>query len=315
MNEPVGDEFSKQLKDGTDPGILDVSDELSDDGDDGASEREGLPSGFRMRHDAHYVDELLSRDLHRDVPPRTKAVLTPPLKPASEPLKSVPVHADALALVAERLVMVNAHASSLSPGVGGSALIARAVQAELARVTRLARAAVLLDAAPAPVRRPVTAGELADAAMAHAEPAARAAGLACEIAVDDPSFEVPADAAMVELGIAGTVDALIDLLRAPREQPRRAAGLSLHIQCVTVRPAIIVDVICPALHIASPLAERVFDNRREDYGDAPAAGLLLAAAAHIGRAHGGRADMKRHAGTGVTVTFVFPQALLEPRLG
>jgi signal transduction histidine kinase len=49
----------------------------------------------------------------------------------------------------------------------------------------------------------------------------------------------------------------------------------------------------------------------DDYRAAPAAGILLAAAAHVVRAHGGRADVKRHNGIGATIAYVFPQAVAE----
>jgi signal transduction histidine kinase len=41
--------------------FLNVDDEPADAGDDRPFQREGLPPGFRMRHDAHYVDQLTSR--------------------------------------------------------------------------------------------------------------------------------------------------------------------------------------------------------------------------------------------------------------
>ena len=41
--------------------FLNVDDGSADAGDDRAFQREGLPPGFRMRHDAHYVDQLTSR--------------------------------------------------------------------------------------------------------------------------------------------------------------------------------------------------------------------------------------------------------------
>jgi hypothetical protein len=40
----------------------DVSDDDEAEADEPPSQREGLPPGFRMRHDAHYVEELLARN-------------------------------------------------------------------------------------------------------------------------------------------------------------------------------------------------------------------------------------------------------------
>ena len=72
-----------------------------------------------------------------------------------------------------------------------------------------------------------------------------------------------------------------------------------------VRPALIVDIFCPTLAVNGARMERFFRNADEDYRSAPAAGVLLAAAAHTVRAHGGRADIKQHA-AGATITYVYP---------
>jgi signal transduction histidine kinase len=70
--------------------FLNVDEEPADAGEDRAFQREGLPAGFRMRHDAHYVDQLTSRaaapqvrliplrdiDPGRTVDPEETAVLT-----------------------------------------------------------------------------------------------------------------------------------------------------------------------------------------------------------------------------------------------
>jgi signal transduction histidine kinase len=69
----------------------------------------------------------------------------------------------------------------------------------------------------------------------------------------------------------------------------------------------IIDVFCPTLLVDGTQAGRFFDNAADDYRNAPAAGVLLAAAGHIVRAHGGRADVKRLSASGATITYVFPQ--------
>ena len=73
-----------------------------------------------------------------------------------------------------------------------------------------------------------------------------------------------------------------------------------------IRPALIIDVVCSSLSIANRDVERFFDDGIDLYRTAPAAGTLLAASAYVVRAHGGRADVKRHNGIGATITCVYP---------
>lgn len=309
MNESAGEHVTNLLHldlGETDTDDLDARDEP--DADDEApvrAAREGLPGGFRMRHDAHYVDELMSRTPDHDrVAPRAGDPATATAAPAPA----------ALTLLARRLEAVAGHADAIRPDSGTPPLIARSVRVELARVTRLARAAAILETHEPPVRRALPAGEIADRAKRIGIPVARMCGIACDVSLGDPVFTVLADPALVVLGIVGTIDALLDLLHA---DPRRrvdddwddsSARIAISVHSVRIRPALLIDVSCPALLIESAHAGRFFDNAAEDYRAAPAAGILLSAAAHVARAHGGRADLKRHDGDGVTtITYVFPQ--------
>jgi hypothetical protein len=273
-----------------------------------------------MRHDSHYVDELMSRGPApaRVDWPATVAALVGPAAPSAPSAPTAPAApSDALALIAGRLESVVTHAGAIRPHQGMPALIAQSVQAELARVARLARAAAMLQDREPPIRRSLSARDLADRVMTACAPAARMGGVECEVTVDDPAFTILAETPLVIQGIAGTVDAIVDLLlNDPRRPSIAEAGesaprISICLVSVKVRPALILDVICPALFVAGPQAERFFDNAGDDYRIAPAAGILLAAAAHVVRAHGGRAEVKRHNGTGATITYVFPQAVAD----
>jgi hypothetical protein len=302
-------------------GALDVT----EDGDDepARAAREGLPRSFRMRHDAHYVDELMSRTeasplesdarAKRAPEPRPRPVgdapATPAVQTASHPGRSI-------ALLAARLESAVAHADVLgSPA--SSPLVAASVRVELARVARLARAAAVLDDREPPLRRMLSAREVADAAGTASVPVVRQAGLDCEIAVDDPSFTILGDPDLVQLTIAGTVDAIVDVLTADRRRARVLDGregvprVTIALQSVKVRPALIIDVICPALALTEAQADRLFDDQANDPHGASSVAILLPAAARIVKAHGGRADVKRHNGVGTTLTYVFPQSAAE----
>jgi hypothetical protein len=311
VNEPAGDQITELLHDHvhlTDADNLDSSDD-ADEEPPLTRAREGLPPTFRMRHDSHYVDELMSRPAH-DAPapsPDRRESRT-----VAEPASPAPI-GPALGVIADRLESLVTHQEAVRPQLTAPSLIAQSVQVEFVRVTRLARAAATLQQREPPLRVELSAREIADEATRAAAPVARLAGMELDLSVDDPAFAILAEPAMAVLGIAGTVDAVVDLLMSDprrhtamdRRQP--ASRLSVSLQSVRVRPAIIIDVCCPTLFVSATHAARFFDNNADDYRAAPAAGVLLAAAAHIVRAHGGRADVKRHNASGATITYVFPQ--------
>ena len=304
MNESAGDQVAEML--GT---HLDLSEEPFDSPEDVSPDdvaveeaeapvaraREGLPRSFRMRHDAHYVDELMSRPA--ETPGRERDMAPAP----------APATAPAVALIADRLESIVAHSHAARPQ--GAGLIEQSVQIELMRVARLARAAAILQQRESPVREPVFAQDIADGVTRAATPVARMAGVDFDVSVDDRLFEIALEPAAAIQGIVGTGDAVVELLLAnPRRHSstRQAAGrIAISLQSVKVRPALIVDVFCPTLALTAAQIDRFFRNVEGDYRSAPAAGLLLAAAAHTVRAHGGRADIKQHA-AGVTITYVYP---------
>ena len=297
MSESAGDQVAEML--GT---HLDFTEEHQDSTDDALEEppvaqaREGLPRSFRMRHDAHYVDELMSQAA--DSPGRPELIVNGDRPPAAA---LPPVW-----LIADRLESIVAHASAGRASAAAS-FIEQSIQVELGRVTRLARAAAILQLRESPVHESVFAHEIADGITRAAAPVARIAGIEFDVSIDDRIFEIAVDPAAVIQGLAGTVDALVELLlSSPRRQPARSAGrIAISLQSVKTRPALILSLFCPTLSVSGGQIDRFFRNLEEDYRSAPAAGVLFAAAAQTVRAHGGRADIKQHA-AGATITYVYP---------
>ena len=223
----------------------------------------------------------------------------------------------ALDLIASRVESVVAHAAVARQQEAGPDLFGQSIHAELKRIARLTRAVTLQDKNDVTLRRSVTAGEIAAGVRAACLTVARLNGLDCTVTLDDAAFTLMGERSLIVLCIAGTVDALSDLVLAnPLCQGAADEGIPLQLtialRSVRTRPALFVEIGCTALPIGTGLAVHFFENSDEDYGRTPAAGILLAAAAHVVRLHGGRADIKRHNGAGVTVTYVFPQ---EPPAG
>jgi len=223
----------------------------------------------------------------------------------------------ALELTASRIESVVAHAAIARQQEATPDLFGQSIHAELKRIARLTRAVTLQNKTYVPLRLAVTAGEIAAAVRAACLTVARLNGLDCTVTLDDAAFTLMGERSLIVLCIAGTVDALSDLVLAnPLCQGAADEGIPLQLtialRSVKTRPALFVEIGCTALSIGTGLAVHFFENSDEDYGRTPAAGILLAAAAHVVRLHGGRADIKRHNGAGVTVTYVFPQ---EPPAG
>lgn len=321
MNESAGEQFVNYLD--THSALnLDECFESENDTDEPAAppQREGLPRGFRMRHDAHYVDELMSRparppasvDLRERSTRTDTAAVTVDREAPSTVTPSADTGGAALDLVAAQTEAAVAHATVLEArGAGPEA--AEFMRVEFARIARLARAAATLQAEVAPVRRRVGAGDIAAALEAAAAPILLAAGFEGEVTAEDPRFTVAGERALILQSVVQVLDAVVELASLDVDGPRSAEReirprISVTLRCVKPRPALIVEVASPSLCVPDHPADRFFDNQDADFRAAPAAGLLVSSAAHVARAHGGRAEMKIHPHRGATIALVFPQA-------
>ncbi len=324
MNESLGTDSTDLLN--AQPQLA-VSDTLDDFDYPSQSEpslkqpREGLPSGFRMRHDKHYVEELMSTptitqaaaqatSLRPSVPADGAAVVDDRRTAPDAPARP---SAAAVDLIAGQLESIAAHdAIPRGPGVSTD-LVSRTVQAELQRVSRFAHAVAISSRSIEPVRRSVTAGEIAAAIRSACTRVTRLNGMDCLVTTDDAGFAVAVERPLVVQAIAGTVDALLDLARISATEDSLDDGgrITVSLRSAKVRPALIVDVEGPAPSWRAGSVDRFFDNRDQDFAVAPAAGILLESAAHVVRLHGGRAEVQLQGG--VSVRYVFPQE--APRAG
>ena len=307
------------------PATLPVSGSLDDIGYPAESDepsitarREGLPPGFRMRHDRHYVEELMSTPTigPRETYPSSLRSSVSPGDAAQErrvtpPAPSRPPSA-VIDLIAGRLGSIVAHNAVARPRAAAPDLLGRTVHAELERVYRLTRAVAHSACHTEPVRRPVIAGEIATAVRSACARLARLYGMSCVVTADDPGFAVAIERALVIDSITATVDALLELAHgnAGDEESDGNERIAVSLQAVKVRPALIVDVECSTLAWPSASADRFFDNGVEDFAGAPAAGTLLAWAAHVVRLHGGRTEVQVPGG--VRVRYVLPQEKPRP---
>jgi hypothetical protein len=265
--------------------------------------REGLPPSFRMRHDAHYVDELTSRT----APPAREVMASD----ANGDSIAAPVAPAALWELTSDIDMAIAQAGVCRRDGRFNSSAGDVLTANLIRAARGARAVAIMLEAPRLHRRVVTSRAVVDAVAAATSTARRLAGIGLEISIDDPGFQVPADLTLVSQALAGAIDVLLAFgeeaaVDAPSSEP---ASLGLHVQCVKTRPAMILELSQRSVSVEPELIGVFFDGASTLHPGGASSAIRLAAAARIFRAHGGRADVRRDTPVGCTVTFVLPQAV------
>ena len=277
--------------------------------------REGLPPSFRMRHDKHYVEELMSSPTitqgaahATSLRPRdtedSASLVDDRRRTEDEPQRP---SAAAVELIASRLESIVAHGAVSRRHAAATDLVGRMIHVELQRVSRWARAVSICARQIEPVRRSLTAGEIAAAIRSACTRVARLNGVDCLVTTSDAGFAVAAERSLLLHGIAGTVDALLDLMHSSAADDGADEGgrITVSLKSAKLPPTLIIDVECPTLAFRAAPADRFFDNCDQDFALAPVAGILLASAAHVVRLHGGRVRAQLRGG--VSIRYEFPQ--------
>lgn len=221
--------------------------------------------------------------------------------------------------LAAMLELAEAQAAICARSAAGFKSVAAAdvLQAELSRAARVARAAAIMVEAPRLRRSEITARRVVERAALATAVARRLAGVALDISIDNPEFRIPADPLLVTQALAGAINVMVALGDEARREDAdgdsdaetfAARALTISLQCVKTRPAIIIELAQRAVSVEPELIGHFFDASSTLHPGGPSSALLLAAAARIVRAHGGRADVRRDGAVGCTVTFVLPQS-------
>jgi len=220
-----------------------------DDDDDVRPMREGLPPGYRMRADRHYVDELTSESARRQAP----AVAPPPPVVAQRPDvagRSV----DLFRSLSEEFTAVESARRLLVDDRGA---VARRAALDLIEV-HTARAAGLVEAshfigaeAPQPDRRRPL-GTLIDELAERFAPESRLRGVALRARVDDRAYPVRFDARALSIGLTGALVALLPFVDA-EDEPELNVSASRSAASVTV------DVVHRSTRLDATSFERFFD--------------------------------------------------------
>jgi hypothetical protein len=211
----------------TSPATRSFADSPADEIDDIDSEpktaREGLPASYRMRADAHYVDQLTSRS------PEEKGRKSMAATPAAAPERRTGLIDDVLALLADQSDAIESAAARA--GGERSPLARRAawdlVRAEAWRASWMLRATALVEARHAYRARQKPLGPVVSAVREKLVPELRLAGAQLHIVTNDWNATAEVDEAAFVTGVTGAVFATLGLIDDP-------VGVSLR---VTIKSA------------------------------------------------------------------------------
>jgi hypothetical protein len=285
---------------------------IDDDEEERATgSREGLPPDYRMRHDAHYVDDLMERSVPR-IMQRTDDAMRENTREsvhrstetdAVAPAAASPGYLNA-SVARELAESLEAATACLSLNTGptrgtfAGKVAKELLGVELHRAAHVARAAAYLTAPPMAVPRDLLLSGLVHDVVEATDAARRMVGVRLDVGIADRESWMRADAQLLTLALSGAVDALLAEVFAP-------GVMRLAIKSAGVNPAVTIELSgMPASGV--PPAARFFDGDGSHPWGARA-GLLLQAAAHIASAHGGRAEIRSGAPGECTLAFVLPR--------
>ena len=216
---PIRSAPNRRLSDVFDAGIFDKVPASSEDdrlvvdkvpdADEAAPQREGLPAGFRMRHDTHYVEDLISRNHagRADAAPANRIYARRSGHRVAEP-RATPSMAMASADIGESLDAIGAclhlFRARSRPAAERAAL--DLIAAEVSRATWLVQALSVLDE-DAPVAR--CAVDLGSVVSRIARVLA-AGQFGASVAVEEctPGLRARGDEPLLTVAVAGIVMAL-----------------------------------------------------------------------------------------------------------
>ncbi len=270
-----------------------VPEKLMPDGSDGSAvagakaEREGLPPSYRMRADAHYVDQLTARRGDRFERAGHGS-------PSSEP---APDAGDAelrgrrvdrvLAQVADDVATITA-AADLLPGDGASLagrLGVDLIRAQAWRATWLIRAHTLIEDAHRGSMRSRPLGPVIDRVRQGMTPECRLAGVVLQVHATDWSCPVLIDEAAFITGVAGAVFATLGLMGSVEAATIRIAAEVVGGDLRTV------EVSQDEVAAGAQVPPGFFEPSWEDPPGGLTAGLGAAAARAAAQVHGGLATL------------------------
>jgi hypothetical protein len=251
--------------------------------------RQGLPSGYRMRHDAHYVDELESRRSSAASAGPASALAFPTSIPVTFALRDM---SQELEGVASCFNLVSTRARPLRERMGLS--LARVGVERNMRAFQALRV-LLEDPPPEPVPTSLTA--IIEQTIKSFDEELRLTSLRIALDLPDTTIRVTGDVRMLSLALQACVGTLVSLVEASN------AADVIHVAARAADGTISCEMRQDAYRLSADQFSRLTDLEWSDRPGGIPAGIGLAAAARIAQAHGGGLDARRTDGGGCVLIF------------
>lgn len=256
--------------------------------------RQGLPSTYRMRHDAHYIDELESRRR----PVETAGALAFPTSiPVTFALRDM---SQELEGVASCFNLVGTKARPLRERLG-LALARVGVQ----RNVRAFQALRVLLEDPAPEMALISLNSVVEQTVKALDEELRVTESRPSLDLHEGPLRMNGDARMLSIALHGCVGTLVALVEASGQ------GGPIHITTKTGDGLAFCEMRQDVYRMSADQFSRLADLEWSDRPGGIPAGITLAAAARIAQAHGGLLDARRTEAGGCTLVLSV-RALTKP---
>lgn len=239
--------------------------------------RQGLPSGYRMRHDAHYVDELDSR--RRPSETNGPALAFPTSIPVTFALRDM---SQELEGVASCFKLVALKARPLRERMGLSLALLG-----VERNIRAFQALRVLLEDPPPEPTPTSLTAIAEHTIKTFDDELRLTGLRVSLDAPETPIRVTADARMLSIAVQACVGTLVALAEASTSD-----GV-IHVAVRSADGVASCEMRQETYRLSADQFSRLTDLEWSDRPGGIPAGIGLAAAARIAQAHGGGLEARR----------------------
>lgn len=247
--------------------------------------RQGLPTGYRMRHDAHYVDELESK--RRPAENQGPALAFPTSIPVTFALRDM---SQELEGVASCFNLVVSKSRSLRERMGLS--LARV---GVERNMRAFQALRILLEDPAPEPRQVTLNTIVEHTVQGFEEELRLTGSRVSVDLSETAARLNVDARMLAIALQACVGMLVSMVEASHMEG------SINITARVADGLASIEMRQDAYRLSADQFARLADLEWSERPGGIPAGIALAAAARIAQAHGGTLDVRRTEAGGCTL--------------
>jgi hypothetical protein len=265
---------------------------------------EGLPPGFRMRHDARHVDRLFSAESSSvrlnggtDAPAASPAPAREPMVGGLDPAaaRELTRHLGAIASCLHQLADSG---RSLREQV-----VTDLARAELQRTTGFVQGLQVLGEDPVLTRRSLRVVELLEQALAAIGPERRLASIETSVDVGAVDVVVAGDERWLTSALSGMAAAMVAAMQA-----YDVRGARLAVGGSATPSAVVIEIAQDVVTFPAGMLARFFDLDWADRPGGPIAAVPLVAARRIAELHGGRLEIAAGPRGGCRVTLTLPRA-------